>query len=299
MRFVQSCTAAASCLTLEPLSPIVGAEVQNFDLVAALDTDDPAALAAKLREALDQHGLLLFRDQHDLRPEHHVKTAKLFGAVFPLPPRFQHEKSPAPTEILRMSNDAAEGFVGVGASGWHIDGTSYEAPFPLALMRVVHPFPDGRSGPTLFLRMAPLAARVRRRAPAWERLWVHNGAGTHPLLFRGPRGQVGVCLGKAKRFSWDLGKAGERGTDADETAALVAALDEDVAALAGDVYRHEWREGDLVVVDNVAVAHLAAPETQAPRAVAGLRVLDRVVVAGVPGCDALAPLAGEAPRLVG
>ena len=69
----------------------------------------------------------------------------------------------------------------------------------------------------------------------------------------------------------------------------------------GDVvplYRHEWRTGDLVVVDNVAVAHLAAPETQTPRDVAGLRVLDRVVVAGVAGRDALAPL-GEAPRLVG
>ena len=300
MRFVQSCTAAAGCLTLEPLSPVVGAEVQHFDLVAALDADDPAALAARLRAALDEHGLLLFRDQRDLTPEHHVRTARLFGSVFPLPPRFQHERSPAPTEILRMSNDAAEGFAGVGASGWHIDGTSYEAPFPLALMRIVHAFPE-RSGPTLFLPMAPLAERVRRRAPAWERLWVRNGAGTHPLLFRGPRGQVGVCLGKAKSFAWDLGGPGERATDADETAALLAALDGDVAAVAGDggVYRHEWRTGDLLVVDNVAVAHLAAPETQTPRDVAGLRVLDRVVVAGVAGRDALAPLGGEAPRLVG
>ena len=159
MRFVQSCTAAAGCLTLEPLSPVVGAEVQHFDLVAALDADDPAALAARLRAALDEHGLLLFRDQRDLTPEHHVRTARLFGEVFPLPPRFQHERSPAPTEILRMSNDAAEGFAGVGAAGWHIDGTSYEAPFPLALMRIVHAFPE-RSGPTLFLPMAKVLPQL-------------------------------------------------------------------------------------------------------------------------------------------
>ena len=31
-----------------------------------------------------------------------------------------------------MSNDEAEGFRGVGASGWHVDGTSYEHPFQLS-----------------------------------------------------------------------------------------------------------------------------------------------------------------------
>ena len=112
---------------MEPLSPIVGAEVRGFDLAKALDGDAVAAssssssslsLKDKLRAALDAHGLLVFRDQHALRPEHHVRCARLFGDVFPLPERFRHARSPAPAEILRVSNDADEGFVGVGAREW-------------------------------------------------------------------------------------------------------------------------------------------------------------------------------------
>ena len=72
MRFVQSCTAAAGCLTLEPLSPVVGAEVQHFDLVAALDADDPAALAARLRAALEP--LRRCRLGWLQLPQHHART---------------------------------------------------------------------------------------------------------------------------------------------------------------------------------------------------------------------------------
>ena len=55
--------------------------------------------------------------------------------------------------------------------------------------------------------------------------------------------------------------------------------------------RHQWQAGDLLLVDNLAVAHLAAPATQAPPEEGGLRVLHRVVVAGV---EPLTPAAGPA-----
>ena len=46
------------------------------------------------------------------------------------------------------------------------------------------------------------------------------------------------------------------------------------------MYQHDWRAGDLVIWDNLAVAHLAAPATQSSVEDIGLRVLHRVVVAG-------------------
>lgn len=183
--------------------------------------------------------------------------------------------------------------MGVGASGWHIDGTSYEKPFQIALLNIVHPLES--SGPTLFLPLSPLASRIREHNPSWGGLWVQNGKGTHPLLYRSPRGQTGVCLGKAQSFVSNLGAADERAMDEEETAATCAALNGHVEALTGDnghVYRHEWRAGDLVLLDNLAVAHLASPASQRTREEAGLRVLHRIVVAG----DAtLTPLDASAP----
>lgn len=246
-----------------------------------------SSLAAQLREALDEHGLLLLRGQH-LKPDDHVQCAEWFGPVFQLPLRFQHRKSPFPLDILRMSNDATEGYVGVGTSGWHIDGTSYEKPFQLALMHIIHS--PQSPAPTLFMPLGPLASRIRHHAPSWDRLWVRNGKGTHPLLYAHPRtGMPGVCLGKVHHFVWDQGEPEQRVADEEETTATLADLHAHAEAFASDhrVYRHEWRAGDLILVDNLAVAHLASMETQLPREEAGLRVLHRIVVAGV---DLLTPL---------
>ena len=52
-------------------------------------------------------------------------------------------------------------------------------------------------------------------------------------------------------------------------------------AARGNVYAHAWREGDLVLLDNLAVAHLASAESQRDVGEAGgVRILHRTVVAG-------------------
>ena len=259
---------------------ILGAEVHGVQLNSNLGRDT----AEQLRAALDLHGLLVFRDQQ-LQPEHHLAIAGMLGDVFPLPARFQHEKSPA-RDILRMSNDISEGFTGVGTTGWHIDGASYETPFTCALMHIVHV--PKCSAPTLFLPLRPLADYILERRPEWARLSARvgkgeNGLGWHPLLFAHPRtGHPSVILGKLSAFAWSRGAAREEAATAEETAATLDELNGHVERFsAGATYRHEWSAGDLVVVDNLAIAHLAAPETQQPRETAGLRVLHCVVVAGV------------------
>ena len=42
----------------------------------------------------------------------------------------------------------------------------------------------------------------------------------------------------------------------------------------------EWDEGDFGIIDNLAVAHYAAPATQTSAEKAGLRILHRTTVAG-------------------
>lgn len=263
---------------------------------ALADVDQAVAVAEHLRRRLDQHKVLLWRHpESELRPQDHVALAELLGSIFPLPPRFQHERSPIGHKILRMSNVGAEGFTGVGTAGWHSDGLSYATPFRYAVLHIVRAPTD--SGPTHFLDLGPVAAAIRKQQPSWEHLWIRCGEGEkavqHPLLFQHPRtGRPGVCLGKTSGFAWctplDTERSatqstGWRPTGVDETAEVRAALASEVARVAetaGATYHHEWEEGDTLLVDNLAVAHVAPPQTQQPPAAIGLRVLDRVVVAG-------------------
>jgi taurine dioxygenase len=249
-----------------------------------------------LRAALDKHGLLVVREQDHFQPEDHIALAQCFGDIFPLPPRFQHARAPH-RDILRVSNHVEEGFTGVGTSGWHIDGVSYETPFSFAIMRIESVSADG---PTLFLPLQPLAERLIEEKLSWQNLAVLCGKGEqkvrHPLLFTNPRTrQPGVVLGKLGGLVWapQAGIAAEeREAGPEELAATLDELDGYVACHAQrTAYRHQWQAGDLLLVDNLAVAHLAAPATQAPPEEGGLRVLHRVVVAGV---EPLTPAAGPA-----
>ena len=123
-----------SALRVTPLSlSRFGAEIAGISLHSNLASEP---VAAQVRHALDEHGLLLFRGQSDLKAEHLVGLGSWFGTVFPLPPRFQHPRAPH-ADVLRMSNAEGEGLVGVGTTGWHMDGLSYATPFGVALLHIV------------------------------------------------------------------------------------------------------------------------------------------------------------------
>jgi len=263
--------------------PRLGAEVAGVSLRGALASGRAAALTRRLRPELDRHGLLLFRHQESLQPTDHLLLAECLGAVFPLPRRYQHVKAPH-RDVLRMSNREEEGFTGVGTSGWHLDGISYDTPFGYSLLHICS---ASRDGPTHFLPLHPLAQRVRRQRPGWwERLSMRCGSGEtavhHPLLYEHPRTRrAGVALGKTSGLLRDRGTASEHELGAEETAATLEELSAHVEAHeAQHAYGHQWRAGDVLIVDNLAVAHLASPETQLPADEVGLRVLHRVVVAG-------------------
>lgn len=288
-----------SSLRVTPLSRF-GAEVVGTSLRSSL-ANEP--VAAQVRQALDEHGLLVFRGQSDLKPEHHVALGSWFGSVFPLPSRFQHPRAPHADVLLRVSNAESEGLVGVGTTGWHMDGLSYATPFGVALLHIAE---VPRRGPTLFLPLHPLVETLRRQQPGWERLSMRCGTGKaavhHPLLFAHPRSpaRFGVCLGKTSGLVRDRGTAQESELGEAEAEAALAALDAHVAAhAAAHTYAHEWRAGDTLLVDNLQVAHLAPPETMLPPEEIGLRVLHRVVVAGVEGLRGIAGTAAVAAAAAG
>ena len=64
-------------LSLSPLRPYLpfGRRVSGVTIADVLSS---ASLQAKVRQLLDEHGLLLFAEQHDLSPAQEVAFAKLF-----------------------------------------------------------------------------------------------------------------------------------------------------------------------------------------------------------------------------
>jgi len=46
------------------------------------------------------------------------------------------------------------------------------------------------------------------------------------------------------------------------------------------IYSHKWMDGDLVIIDNWQIAHMASKETQWPKEKIGLRVLHRLAING-------------------
>ncbi|HEX2591591.1 MAG TPA: TauD/TfdA family dioxygenase [Rhizomicrobium sp.] len=129
-----------AALTISPLTPTIGAEIENIDLRKPLD----AATQAALREALLEWKVLFFRDQ-DITTEQHLAFAGAFGAleVHPFAPH-----KPNYPEVLAITH-------GPGNKGkenaWHSDVTWRIEPSLGSVLRALEVPPVG--GDTLFADM--------------------------------------------------------------------------------------------------------------------------------------------------
>mmetsp|Transcript_31270 Transcript_31270/g.74322 ORF Transcript_31270/g.74322 Transcript_31270/m.74322 type:complete len:279 (+) Transcript_31270:303-1139(+) len=257
-----------------------GAQVKGVDLNRLV----PENVIERIRRDTYKHRLLLFKRQGTIVGSRHVEVSKWFGPIESRP-FSKHPKSPHP-DVFRVSNVRSEGCTGVGRTGWHIDGSFMDCPYQVSVYHM-HSVP--KRGATTFLPLAELVGRMSKaQATKWERLWMcsdRQSGPVHPVIYRHPRtGLPTMCLhlGMTAAFVWDKDKPGaERVTGPGETAELL----EELGALIEDnrdlVYTHEWEEGDLLITDNLALAHEATPDTQRPVSEVGLRVLHRTTVAGV------------------
>jgi taurine dioxygenase len=104
-------------LTITPISPALGAEIEGLDLSVALHAEQYAAI----EQALLQHQVLFFRNQ-PLTPDEHIRFAAGFGDlhIHPLYPNV-----PEYPELLLLDTDIID--LRDNAS-WHTDVTFLAAP---------------------------------------------------------------------------------------------------------------------------------------------------------------------------
>ncbi len=128
-------------MNINPLTPVIGAEVRGVDL-----TDLSEGQFQQLRAAFTRHSVLFFRDQPELTPAQQVAFAKRFG------PLHQHPAAPTlaghpEVFVIHAHKDSKV----ANGNGWHTDVSCDPEP-PLATMLQLHQLPPS-GGDTLFASM--------------------------------------------------------------------------------------------------------------------------------------------------
>ncbi|OJA89097.1 TauD/TfdA dioxygenase family protein [Burkholderia ubonensis] len=251
----------------------LGAEVIGLDLSKPLDE---AGFARIHRAHLDHH-VLVFRDQR-ITPDQHIAFSRRFG---PLQIHVLHQFGLAGhPEVLVVSNIVENGKpIGLGDAGhyWHSDLSYKEKPSLGSLLHAQELPSEG--GDTLFANMHlawdTLPAHLRRAAEGLraEHTYLARNAELQarnpwrPNLSAEQIAQVKPVVHPVVRTHPETGRkalfVSEHfttrivGLPEDESRAL---LDELFAhsVRAEHLYRHVWRDHDLVFWDNRSLMHLAA-----------------------------------------
>ena len=125
-------------LSIQPLSPAIGAEILGVDL--GMDLSD--AVIADIRQALLDHCVIFFRDQ-EIDTKQHKRLARRFGEIFVHPNFNTGDHDPEVVTIHRKPTD--EIIVG---EDWHTDTTMMAEPPMGALLYALEVPTHG--GDTLF-----------------------------------------------------------------------------------------------------------------------------------------------------
>ena len=257
-------------IEIRALGATVGAEVLGIDSnQLTLDT----ALSPRLIDALETHGVLVFRDVH-LAPEQQVAFCRHIGEVDSSNGNHDVEG------IYRVSLDSTTNGRSAaylrGTFVWHVDGctpdgdecpqmatvlsakavsavggetefaSSYAAYEDLTvhektrfgILRVVHSLEASQRRVTSDPSPKQLAAWRSRPSHEHPLVWTHRSGRRSLLVGASADHVVGMDLGEGRAL----------------LAELLAR-----ATTPERVYRHEWSVGDMVIWDNRGVLHRAAP----------------------------------------
>ena len=273
-------------LTITKLSPSLGVEIAGIDLAKPLGGN----MMAEIRQAwLDANGIALFRDQ-TLNTAQHIDFSRHFGPLFGAPgedplqdtvSRYIHPDHP---EIYRVSNKVENGEpLGRERAGtyWHSDVSFRERPASASILHAREVPKVG--GDTLFADLtqayealsetlkdvlAPLRAHHDWAAAAAAQYPqdvviaddLEGGNRTvHPVVrTHGDTGRKGLYVNPGFVSHLD-------GFERAESDAVLGYL-YNHATKPEFLYRHRWRQGDLVMWDNRSLMHYAiADYGDAPR----------------------------------
>lgn len=273
-------------MQVKPLHPLFAAELVGADLTVAPDK----ALVDLVEDAMARYGVLAIRDA-EISDEQHKIFSRAFGPL-EIPSRSKDAPGrPAGTrvfdrdifyagnldhngEIIPYGSEGAK--LAQGAERFHTDSSFHAMPTKWSLLHGVETPPPAAGGDTLFIdaRAAydDLPDAMKQRIEGlfgihdfWEgrrraglkgeitpqmRAIIPFDPLQHPLVRTMPNGRKSLFVGGHC--------TGVAGMGAVEGAALIEEL---YAHATQDkyIYRHHWRQWDLLIWDNRCTMHAATP----------------------------------------
>jgi taurine dioxygenase len=272
---------------VRPTSGALGAELLGIDLSESLDAEG----AAEIRQALNEHGVVFFRDQH-LSPEEHIAFAERMGTININ--RF-FKNVPGYPQIAEVRKEPAQ-TTNIGG-GWHTDH-SYDQIPALGSILLAREVP-ARGGDTMFACMAlaydalsdglkralkglravhtsrhVFGVNAHQANPERQDRFVNPMLATqdavHPVVIRHPESGR-PCLYVNANFTTHF-----QGWTEKESKPLLDFLYAHAARPEFQT-RFKWEEGSIAFWDNRATWHYALNDYQGER-----RLMHRITIEGVP-----------------
>ena len=278
-----------------PTGAKLGAEVRGIDAGAPVAPDDQK----RLRAALSQHSVLLFRNQK-LPVEAQIRFAQSFGPLGAIADTLlglgkrKYQPDEIPECVSVISNIKVDGkkigSLGDGECFWHTDSCFSETPPSASVLYSVEIPPDG--GNTAFLDMVdaletlPRDLRARIEGKSIRHSQVYDSTGARRPAFDavtditkapGPVHPIVRTIPESGRQCLYLGRRLSSYVVGLPLAESEALLDDLWAHTVQDrrIWSHRWRLGDMLVWDNRFTMHHRDPFDPNAR-----RRLHKVQVAG-------------------
>ncbi len=281
-------------LTVKPLEPI-GLEVHGADVRSKLPEPVIEALAVEMAN----RGFVVFKHQTGLSADELVEASKWWGAGEIHSTHGVHPATPGMNrDIFRLSNDNRHGILGVGPQ-WHNDGSFEAATFSHGAYYMARA-PEHGGGTHFAHQGAAFDMLPEDKQAFWQRLVSVNSASgvSHPVVHTHPvsgRKSVWLHLGMTGAV---LERLPEEGVSIDELQQTPATTDDlrllneaEMIELFNDYndlmnasldngygIKYQYDNGDLIIIDNWALAHRASPEAHRSSGEQGLRIMDRVTI---------------------
>jgi len=249
--------------TVDPLTPVIGAEIRDVDLSNPMSDGD----FQNIREAFLDHSVLVFRNQN-LDREQHKCFARRFGELHVHPLNKVANDDP---EILVVKTTRNSKFT--AGDGWHTDVTCDAKP-PMGSMLYITRTPDlGCGGDTLFSSMYEAYETLSRPMQVFlETLKaVHDGArpyiGAYNIAPEGgqdyPRNEhpvIGVHPETGRKVLYVNGSftSHVKGLAGHESRAILDMLYRHIESNVRFQCRVRWEPNTLVFWDNRCTQHHAA-----------------------------------------
>ncbi|GGP22708.1 TauD/TfdA dioxygenase family protein [Silvimonas iriomotensis] len=275
-------------VTITPTGGALGAVVHGLEANRPLSSD----LVLRLKKALDDHHILIFRKQQ-LSDDRFLAFTTYFGSVFRPPedvPVLASEAAGTPPDVVPVSNQAG-GYTGHGELTPHIDHQWTPLPSAGSLLYALEVPASG--GLTSWYNIAQAYEDLddETRAEIDQLQLITYNPFTHPhglprRLYREPHQtptsaafphplvRTHPSSGKKVLFLSTHTEVEVPGVDPEHAQALIARL-RDHLQNPDYRYEHDWQVGDIVYWDNQATLHSRTAFPAEER-----RVLKRVSLAG-------------------